>query len=113
MRHHQNTARVFRCNDGYTVPDWLFLGSENALVTVPVNSLVRYGADGGWVEKYMSGSFTANNKWFGDPKPGVVKAVYLNQGTEKNFTVTCQNTAANVAQWSNLQTCYGTLFLSL
>ena len=50
---------------------------EGGRCTVPSNTSVRYGANGQFVTKTMSGTFTCGNGTFGrDPAPGVRKACY-------------------------------------
>lgn len=53
---------------------WVMIGSENETVTVDANTTVRYGANGQYVTKVVSGSFPITNAYFGnDPISGVVK----------------------------------------
>ena len=55
---------------------WQRLGGEWDTVTVPAETTVRYGANGVYVQKVVSGTFRATNEFFGgDPVPGVLKAV--------------------------------------
>ena len=55
---------------------WSRIGNEWDTLTVPANTTVRYGANGAYVEKLVSGSFRATNDFFGaDPAPGVYKQV--------------------------------------
>ena len=44
---------------------------------MPTGTTVRYGANGSFVTKTMSGTFSCKNTTFGrDPAPGVRKACY-------------------------------------
>lgn len=57
---------------------WVLVGYEGQYVTVPANSLLRYGSGSAFVIKAASGSFTASNDFFGnDPVPGVGKGVWV------------------------------------
>jgi hypothetical protein len=60
-----------------TVPGtWAKIGVENAVVTVPADTFVRYGAPGAYVYAKVSGTFTASNEFFGrDPAVTVIKTV--------------------------------------
>lgn len=54
--------------------DWKYIVREGQVATVPDNSTVRYGANGSYVTKTVSGNFIAMNSYFGsDPAPGVIK----------------------------------------
>lgn len=54
--------------------DWKYIAREGQVATVPDNSTVRYGANGAYVTKTVSGSFLAINDYFGgDPAVGAVK----------------------------------------
>ena len=51
--------------------------NEGGSCTVPTGTTVRYGANGSFVTKTMSGTFSCKNTTFGrDPAPGVRKACY-------------------------------------
>lgn len=52
---------------------WKFLGNEGQTVTVPANSRVRYGVEGKYVEKIVSGTITISNATFTDPATGAIK----------------------------------------
>lgn len=57
---------------------WVLIGKEGDDIAVPssVNTTVRYGANGVYVQKIVTGAFTASNAFFGnDPVPGVAKTV--------------------------------------
>lgn len=55
---------------------WKFIGREHDALTVAENTLLAYGSGTGWVQKTVSGSFTAENTFFGsDPAYGIVKTV--------------------------------------
>jgi len=55
---------------------WAKIGAENASITVPADTIVRYGAGAAWVYAKVSGAFTASNGYFGkDPAVQVVKTV--------------------------------------
>ena len=52
---------------------------ERGSCTVPSGTSVRYGADGRFVTKTMSGTFSCTSQVFGrDPIVGVRKACYVN-----------------------------------
>ncbi|RYZ63924.1 MAG: hypothetical protein EOP09_16825 [Proteobacteria bacterium] len=52
------------------------LGEERKSFTVPANTLVRFGANGKFFEKVVSGTFNCTWEFFGDPAPGVLKYCY-------------------------------------
>lgn len=55
---------------------WSAVGVEGATITLPENTIVRYGAKGVFITVMVSGAFVASNKFFGiDPLPNVVKIV--------------------------------------
>jgi hypothetical protein len=55
---------------------WAQIGTENAVVTVPADTFVRYGAPDAYVYAKKSGTFTASNAVFGrDPAVTVIKTV--------------------------------------
>lgn len=57
---------------------WQRIGYEWNNLTVPANTLVRYGLPGRYVEKRISGAFPATNAYFGnDPAPGYRKEVLV------------------------------------
>jgi hypothetical protein len=57
---------------------WVLVGRENEELTVPPNSLLRYGLNACWVEKRHSGNFKATNQFFGkDPLYGTGKIVEM------------------------------------
>jgi hypothetical protein len=57
--------------------DYLFCAKEGAICALPGTSDVAYGANGIYIFKRMSGSFTVSNPIFGnDPVPNVVKSAY-------------------------------------
>lgn len=58
---------------------WVKIGVEGQKLTVAAGSRVRYGTAGvGYVEKDVSGEFTASNSFFGkDPAPKTAKVVEL------------------------------------
>jgi len=58
-----------------TTEAWTKLGNEHDTVTVPPNTTIRYGANGLYVIRVMSGTFVADNTTFGDPIPGVPKEI--------------------------------------
>jgi hypothetical protein len=63
--------------------NWSQVGIEDAVVTVPANSVIRYGAGPTtrYVEFIVSGTFVATNAYFGgDPAPYTDKFVYLLTG---------------------------------
>lgn len=58
------------------VASWRRLGREHQQLSVPAGTTVRYGANGNYVQKVVSGAFQASNGFFGaDPAPGMLKAV--------------------------------------
>lgn len=55
---------------------WAKIGAENAQITVPADTIVRYGAGTAWIYAKASGSFFASNTYFGkDPAVNTVKTV--------------------------------------
>lgn len=55
---------------------WVQIGSEGDTLTVDAGTTVRYGANGAYVTRVVSGAFTASNEFFGnDPAVGVRKTV--------------------------------------
>lgn len=78
---------------------WTTIGYEYDQLNVPANSTLRYGANGSFVQKTVSGSFTASNDFFGsDPAPGARKQVdILNGGSTPTPAPTAAPTATPVA----------------
>jgi hypothetical protein len=61
-----------------TSSGWTLITNEGGNFTVTDNSTVRYGADGYWVSKAVSGQGTCSNEYFGvDPLVGAKKACYV------------------------------------
>ncbi len=57
---------------------WVFVGREHQDLTVPENTLLRYGLNACWVEKRYGGKFKATNEFFGkDPLYGTGKIVEM------------------------------------
>jgi hypothetical protein len=55
---------------------WANIGGENSTITVPADTIVRYGASGKYVYAKVSGKFVATNEYFGsDPVKDVAKTV--------------------------------------
>src|SRR5262249_24775792 len=54
-------------------PTWTFCANENQTCTFSGTKLVRYGANGTYVQQSASNSISCNNATFGDPVFGVVK----------------------------------------
>lgn len=69
--------------------EWEKIGVEGKKLTVPAGSTVRYGVAGiGYVEKEVSGEFTANNVFFGkDPALGKVKDVELKKVKVPDYSI--------------------------
>lgn len=96
--------------------EWEKIGVEKQTLTVPNGSIVRYGFAGvGYVEKEVSGTFTANNAFFGrDPalnkvkivelkKPSVVPAAPRYKIDElKKFVVSAVDTGNKVGEFDSL-----------
>ncbi len=60
---------------GPTVGGWTRMANERSNFTVPANTLVRYGANGIYVTRTVSGAAACTNVFFGsDPLRGVTKA---------------------------------------
>ncbi len=58
--------------------NWVLVGREHEELTVPPNSLLRYGLNACWVEKRYGGKFKATNEFFGkDPLYGTGKIVEM------------------------------------
>jgi hypothetical protein len=80
---HQATVkklkeRIAACEEAKKPGNWVFLGREHQDLTVPENSLLRYGLNAAWVEKKYSGKFKATNEFFGrDPLFGTGKVVEM------------------------------------
>lgn len=74
------------------VPRWTYCGGEGATCHVPGTRKVRYGANGKFVERTVTGSVACDYKVLGDPIPGVRKAceVLMTQGELRKW----QNCAA-------------------
>lgn len=55
---------------------WSKIGTEDATITVPADTIVRYGAGSAWVYAKVSGTFKISNVYFGkDPASGIAKTV--------------------------------------
>jgi hypothetical protein len=55
---------------------WMQIGGEGDTLIVDAGTTVRYGANGAYVTKVVSGAFTASNSFFGnDPAYGIQKVV--------------------------------------
>src|SRR5437867_13017747 len=52
---------------------WTFCGNENQTCTFSGTKLVRYGANGTYVQQTATSSISCNNATFGDPVSGAVK----------------------------------------
>jgi hypothetical protein len=57
----------------WPIGSWVQVAVEGGSYTANPNTLVRYGAAAGWVERVMSGTFTFDNTTFGDPASGSAK----------------------------------------
>lgn len=53
--------------------NWTTCASEGGVCRVPGKREVRYGTNGSYVSKIVSGSVSCSNKVFGDPKPNTAK----------------------------------------
>jgi hypothetical protein len=72
---------------------WFKIGAEHDTITVPDNTNVRYGDLVKYVEKNVSGTFKAENEFFGsDPLPGLQKFVYADKEALPNPTPTPEPT---------------------
>lgn len=82
-RKHETTIkklkeRLAACEETKKPGSWVFVGREHQDLTVPENSLLRYGLNAAWVEKRVSGAFKATNQFFGrDPLFGTGKVVEM------------------------------------
>jgi len=56
---------------------WLFCANENQQCSFTGTKNVRYGANGVYVYKSLTGGTMCTNTVFGDPTPGVVKQCYI------------------------------------
>jgi hypothetical protein len=75
-----SSLNVHPTGRGPAPPDsnWVLLGREHEELTVPENSLLRYGLNKNWVAKRHSGKFKATNEFFGhDPLYGTGKVVEM------------------------------------
>jgi hypothetical protein len=72
-------------------PKWMFCAPEDRICAFPGVQRVRYGANGTFVERTVTGSVTCSNGEFGDPTPGTAKhcEVLLQRG--------------QVGEWSGVQ----------
>ena len=62
---------------------WRHIGGESDTLSVPAGSTVRYGANGSYVLKAVSGTFQATNAFFGvDPAAGTRKSVELREAAQ-------------------------------
>jgi hypothetical protein len=52
---------------------WVYCAAEGATCAVPSTRLVRYGANGTYFYKTVSGSIACNSRTWGDPAAGVTK----------------------------------------
>jgi hypothetical protein len=58
--------------------DWQRAGVEGDSFNSPANTKVRYGIEGAWIEKTVTGAWTASNEFFAnDPAPGVSKLAQI------------------------------------
>jgi hypothetical protein len=82
-RKHQETIkklkeRMAACEEAKKPGQWVFVGREHQDLTVPENTLLRWGLNACWVEKRHSGNFKATNQFFGkDPLHGTGKIVEM------------------------------------
>lgn len=53
---------------------WVRCAAEHQVCRVPYPTQVRYGVGSRWVERVANGTIGCDNKTFGDPNYGVVKA---------------------------------------
>ena len=68
-------------------PVWTRIGTEGDTLDVPAGSTVRYGANGVYLTRVVSGRFTATNAFFGgDPVYGVRKSVELQSAPATTWT---------------------------
>ena len=63
------------------IPGFVKAGNQNEVFNVPASTTVRYGTETKYVDKVMSGTFTADNATFTNPAPGIFKSVYVPEGT--------------------------------
>jgi methenyltetrahydromethanopterin cyclohydrolase len=67
------TGAVKHCDYTDVPPTWTFCGNENQTCTFSGTKLVRYGANGTYVQQTATNSISCNNATFGDPIAGAVK----------------------------------------
>lgn len=53
---------------------WIYCGPEGGVCSVPYAATVRYGANGDYYQREVSGSIVCNNTLFGDPAIGIYKS---------------------------------------
>ena len=69
----RNVVKTCAFDATASVPTWSFCAAENGSCTVAGTRQVRYGANGRYVVKTITGNVNCNNATFGDPIYGVVK----------------------------------------
>ncbi|MBT2299296.1 hypothetical protein J7E70_02360 [Variovorax paradoxus] len=57
-------------------PEWIKVAKEGAAYTLVPKRIVKYGAEGKFVQKTLQGTFRCDNATFGDPAAGAAKACF-------------------------------------
>jgi hypothetical protein len=65
--------------------DWIYCSKEFGTCTLPGTRLVRYGANGRYLFKTLSGSFVCASAFDSDPIPGVAKLCHYNRNADAPF----------------------------
>ena len=69
------------------VSDWTFCAVEGGVCAFADTQEVRYGANGSYFSKTLSGSTACTNSVFGDPIPGTVKQCAVGTTTASEWTL--------------------------
>ncbi|MBK4739042.1 hypothetical protein [Noviherbaspirillum pedocola] len=80
-----------------TSTTWTKCASENGTCSVSGTQQVRYGANGSFVTKTVTGSVQCTNAVFGDPIPGVVKECDVASTTSSTSTTTTAPTTTTTS----------------
>jgi hypothetical protein len=94
-------------SSGAASSSWVGCASEGGVCSVPGTVRVRYGANGTYAYKTVTGSIGCNNATWGDPAPNVVKAcAYESSGSTTTWT-RCANEGGSCAVPDTRQVRYG------
>ena len=79
--------------------DWEKVSRESGTFSVIGSKNIRYGANGKFVYKRLSGKQSCTNAVFGDPIPGVVKNCYSCVGSSEESQLTFYNAGYYIARY--------------